>query len=200
MATAPVYKGSGSTCDPYGFVLCSAGTACSPGTVGATSKCTATSTLLKAECTNPTAISMNGVLAAWGQATGPSMFDPPAGCSMPTAINRPESVLSLTLPDDANTLTLSTATPETNFDTILYLLRSCTPLPASQTDVGAADAGTKDAGTIDAGPPGSLGCNDDSQGYASTLTVTNVPAGNYIVVVDSVEAQGGTFGLTITVQ
>jgi len=200
-ATAPLYKGAGSDCDPYGFALCGSGTACAPGVVGASNKCTATSSLLKPACSGAAAITMTGVLGAWGQAAGPSLFDPPAGCSIPTAVNRPESILSLSLSDDANTVTLSTATPETDFNTIVYLLPSCTPLPASQTDVGAADAGTKDAGG-DSGTAGALGCNDDdpNNGYASTLTLNNVPAGNYWVIVDSVTSKGGTYGLTISVQ
>jgi hypothetical protein len=67
--------------------------------------------------------------------------------------------------------------------------------------VGAADAGTKDAGG-DSGTAGALGCNDDdpNNGYASTLTLNNVPAGNYWVIVDSVTSKGGTYGLTISVQ
>lgn len=190
-------KGVGAQCDAYGFVSCGVGTACSPGTAGVASTCVATTSLLKTACAGAAPISQTGILGAWGQAAGPSLFDPPAGCSVPTAINRPESLLSMTLTNDVSTVTLSTATPETDFDTILYVLPSCTPLPADQTDVGAVDAGTKDAGSGT-----SLGCNDDvdGQGYASTLTLTNVPAGNYIVVVDSVGYQGGHYGLTISVQ
>jgi hypothetical protein len=197
MVTAPMYKANGADCDPYGFVRCSDGTLCSPGTVGANNACTATTTLLSAACTGAQPISMDGILGAWGMPSGPSLFDPPAGCSIPGAIGRPESVLSLTLADDVNTLTLSTATPETNFDTVLYVLSSCNPLPPSMTDVGATDAGTGDGGST-----GALGCNDDgpNQGYASTLTLQNVSAGTYTVIVDSVSGQGGSYGLTISVQ
>ncbi|MGA2451716.1 MAG: hypothetical protein ABTD50_23920 [Polyangiaceae bacterium] len=197
MVTAPMYKASGADCDPYGFVLCSDGTQCFPGTVGASSTCTATTQLLSAACANAPPISMDGILGAWGVASGPSLFDPPAGCSIPSAISRPESVLSLTLPDDVNTLTLSTATPETTFDTVLYVLPSCNPLPPYLTDVGMTDAGTGDGGAV-----GALGCNDDGpgQGYASTLTLNNVSAGTYTVIVDSVSGPGGSFGLTISVQ
>ncbi len=141
------------------------------------------------------------MLGAWGQAAGPSLFEPPTGCTVPSAVYRPESLLSLSLVADVSTLTLSTATPETDFDTILYVLPSCTPLPTSATDLAETDGGAVTSG-IDSGAIAALGCNDDvdGQGYASTLVLNNVPAGNYIVVVDSFGYQGGHYGLTISIQ
>jgi len=76
---------------------------------------------------------------------------------------------------DVSSLTVSTATPETDFDTVLYVLPAC----ASSSSQA-------------------LGCNDDTQGYSSTVTLTNVPAGTYVVVVDSASSRTGHFGLSVS--
>ena len=175
LANLPVVP-SGQACDPYGFSLCAVGTVCSPGIAGTTNRCTALPTLQGSKCAAAPETA-GGVLAGWGAVSGASVWDPPAGCALGTAVNHPESVVSLKLTHAVGTLTVSTAVPETDFDTILYVLPDCAASPSQ-----------------------ALGCNDDAEGYASTVTLQNVPAGTYAVVVDSATARTGHFGLTVTSQ
>ncbi|HEY4013483.1 MAG TPA: hypothetical protein VGM06_09100 [Polyangiaceae bacterium] len=165
----------GLSCDPYGFTTCAKGAACSPSIPGATNECTSLSPLQAAKNNAAPLAMSDGLLAAWAPVTGVSLWDPPTGCSAATAVGRPESLVTLQLGASANTLTISTATPETDFDTVLYVL------PNATTDSSAA-----------------LGCNDDTQGFTSTVTLTNVSAGTYLVVVDSAGPRGGHFGLTVS--
>lgn len=167
----------GLSCDPYGFTSCAKGSACSPSIPGATNECTSTGPLQAAKAKAAPLATTDGILAAWGSVTGVGLWDPPVGCSTPTAVGRPESLVTLQLGSSANTLTISTAMPETDFDTVLYVL------PNSASDSSAA-----------------LACNDDTQGFTSTVTLTNVAAGTYLVVVDSANARGGHFGLSVSAQ
>jgi hypothetical protein len=163
------------SCDAYGFSQCAAGTACSPGVPGITNRCTGLSVLQTAKCAAAPQATSAGLLSAWGVVSGISVWDPPAGCAPATAVGHPESVVMLTLTQSVSALTISTATPETNFNTVVYVLPECTTSSS-----------------------GALGCNDDTQGYSSTVTLANVPAGSYAIVVDSVTQQTGQFGLAIT--
>jgi hypothetical protein len=176
VAAQPV-KANGQACDPAGIAGCAQGSACSPGVTGATNTCGAVGTLQTAKCTAAPQAATSGVLAAWGVAQGTSLWDPPSGCTFATEVNRPEALVSLKLTSPVSTLTVSTATPETDFDTVLYVLPSCA------TNSSQA-----------------LGCNDDTQGFSSTVTLTNVAAGTYVIVVDSANPQGGHFGLTVSTQ
>jgi hypothetical protein len=50
---------------------------------------------------------------------------------------------------------------------------------------------------------GALGCNDDDldgSGYASTVTLANVPAGDYSIIVESGQLEGGVYGVSATVK
>jgi len=40
-----------------------------------------------------------------------------------------------------------------------------------------------------------LVCNDDTKGLTSSVTLTNLAAGDYFVIVEFVSAQSGGFGL-----
>jgi hypothetical protein len=168
---------NGLSCDPYGFNVCATGSACSPGTPGGTNKCASLLPLQTTACGTAPQATTDGVLAAWGVVGGVSLWDPPAGCAAVTAVGRPESVVMLVLAHAVSTLTISTATPETDFDTILYVLPGC------------ASATTQ-----------ALGCSDDAQGFASTVTLTDVAAGSYAIVVDSAKPVGGHFGLSVIEQ
>jgi hypothetical protein len=176
---APVIRTPGESCDAYGLTACAVGAACSPGTVGATNSCSMVTTLQANKCTAAPQSATAGILAAWGGVSGVSLWDPPAGCSLPTEVGRPEALVTLKLAKAVSTLTVSTAQPETDFDTIVYVLPSCATTSAQ-----------------------ALGCNDDApgQGVASTVTLTSVPAGTYVVVIDSGSPQGGHFGLSVTAQ
>ena len=111
---------------------------------------------------------------ATGHARGVSLWDPPAECLAASALGRPEGLVRLHLAAPMASLTISTAVEETNFDTALYLLP------------GAGDS-----------EDSPLGCNDDATGSASTLTVENLPAGDYTIVVDSKSMTGGRFGVKL---
>ena len=75
-------------------------------------------------------------------------------------------------------LTITTQTPHTTFDTILYVLPTCS------VDGEAA-----------------LVCADDGeQSTASSVTLTGVAAGTYSIVVDSYGLDGGRFGLAVTAE
>jgi hypothetical protein len=168
---------NGQSCDANGLIGCYQGSACSPGLTGSKNLCGGIPSLQSAKCAEAAPPATEGILAAWGVNQGVSLWDPPAGCVFASEMNRPETVIALKLTKAVGTLTLSTVQPETNFDTVLYVLPSC-----------ATSSST------------ALGCNDDSVGFASTLTLENVAAGTYYVVVDSATADGGQFGLSIAAQ
>jgi hypothetical protein len=165
-------------CDATGFIACYQGSACAPGIVGANNICSGVPTLQAAKCAAaPAVVAPTGILAAWGVAQGVSLWDPPPGCILPTEVNHSEALVTLKLAQSVNMLTVSTAVPETNFDTVVYILPAC------------ATSSTQ-----------AIGCNDDDQGYTSTVTAMNVPAGTYTIVVDSAGPNSGQFGLTVATQ
>jgi hypothetical protein len=176
LATQPLSP-NGQSCDAHGLVGCYQGSACSPGLSGSKNLCAGAASLQSAKCAAAPHTATEGVLAAWGTAQGVSLWDPPAGCAFASEVNRPETLVALTLTKTVGTLTLSTAEPETHFDTVLYVLPTCATSSAA-----------------------ALGCNDDADGFASTLTLKNVAAGTYYVVVDSATDDGGEFGLSIAAQ
>lgn len=161
-------------CDATGLIACYQGSACSPGVVGANNVCSGVPTLRAAKCAAAPAVLTIGTLAAWGVAQGASLWDPPSGCTLPTEVNHSEALVTLKLAQSVNVLTISTAVPETNFDTVLYILPACATSSAQ-----------------------AIACNDDDQGYTSTVTAMNVPSGTYTIVVDSAGPNGGQFGLTV---
>ncbi len=167
-------RSNGGACDAYGLIGCETGSACSPGIATATNTCGAIATLQKTKCAAAATAATAGNLAAWAVVQGVSLWDPPAGCAFASEYNRPESLVTLKLTQSVSQLTISTAVPETDFDTVVYLLPACATSSAQ-----------------------ALGCNDDAQGFASTLTLADVAAGTYTIVVDSATQQGGHFGLTV---
>lgn len=170
----PPVRAAGQTCDPRGFDVCGANLACSPGVVGATNKCTSAATLHTAECAGaPVLVVTTAGASVVGQADGVSLYDAPLGCSSNDPRDRPEGLVTVRLPTRANSLTLTTARPGTTFDTTMYVLTGC-PIDASEA----------------------LLCADDgANSSASTLTLTDLPAGDYQVVIDSFGYAGGTFEL-----
>jgi hypothetical protein len=142
----------------------------------AANSCVAVSKLQANACsTAPTLDPAKSRLTAFGRAEGVSLWDPPPGCGQTSAVSRPEGVVRLHLGAAAPHLTITTALPETNFDTVLYLLPACAPAPLA-----------------------SAPCNDDTDGYTSTISADSVAAGDYLIVVDSSQATGGGFGLSVT--
>jgi hypothetical protein len=177
IAAAPL-KAHGASCDPRGFDTCPSADTCAPGIVGLENACNATTDTRAEHCrVGPELDPAAGVSTTFGRTQGSSVWDPPVGCSSPVAVRRPEAAVRLHLRVPAAHLKVTTALPETRFDTILYLLPACAPTPKN-------------------GVP----CNDDTDGYTSTLTADDVAAGDYIIIVDSRPEAGGPFGLTVTVE
>jgi hypothetical protein len=164
----------GLPCDVDGFDACINGFRCA--NAGATNTCKSVSTLRAGACSGAFVLQPSkGIRTGYALARGPSAWEPPAGCTSEFAVGRPEAVFQLRLAAKAPTLVLSTELPETLVDTVIYVLPACGDVPATAVDQ----------------------CNDDTVGSTSTLTLTNVEAGDYIVVVDTVEPPGGPVGLTV---
>ncbi|HEX4337169.1 MAG TPA: hypothetical protein VH062_14725 [Polyangiaceae bacterium] len=177
---APLEQATLHACDPRGFDTCGTADLCAPGIVGVANSCTAATTVKKGVCAAaPVLDPAKSITTAYGRAQGISMWDPPAGCTQPGWIRRPEGMAKLHLATVAHHLTVTTALPETRSDTVVYLVQNT-----------AADCG----GTVTA----KTVCNDDTRGYSSTITATEVPAGDYLVIVDSVSESGGAYGVTVT--
>ncbi len=177
---APVVRQPGQSCSLLGFDTCRENTVCNAATATSAPVCQATSTLRGQQCTAApvVAISAAGSYDVVGTVDGPSVWDVPAGCSPNDPINRPEAIVQLRLSMPATRLVISTDTPSTSFDTIVYVLSSCT-----------AEGET------------ALSCADDAEGsIASTIELSGVPAGNYSIVVDSFGPDGGSYGLAITAE
>jgi hypothetical protein len=177
-ASSMPVRGVGQVCDWAGFDACSAGNVCSPGLPTTENKCASAAPLRASRCSaGPILEPSKGIKQAFGTTAGASLWDAPSGCVGNDATGRPESTVRLRLATAAPTLVITTALPETDFDTAVYLLPGC---PASSA--------------------AALGCNDDERGTSSTLTLKNVPAGDYTIVVESVKPRAGRFGVSVEVK
>ncbi|MCC6624028.1 MAG: hypothetical protein IT385_22415 [Deltaproteobacteria bacterium] len=179
LANVPV-RAVGQGCDIHGFDVCSATSVCAPGLPGATNTCKAKSQLAPAECAAAPVLDPSAAPAAiTGLVDGPSLWDAPPSCSSGDPKGRPEAVVVLRLVNAAKKVTLTTALPGTNFDTVLYVLPGC----------GAS--GAEPLGCADDAPEGSA---------AASLVLDLVPAGDYLIVVDSWGPDGGSFALEVAVE
>jgi hypothetical protein len=172
--------GGGAACDPRGFTGCTAGYSCMPapsgdGGAGTKNVCAQTSTA-RATISKvaPVLDPAKGSVFATGYTQTPSLWDPPVDCVAPGIRSFPQGVALLHLSRAVADLTITTANPETNFDTVLYVL-----------------PGT---GGMTGGP---LGCNDNTTGYTSTLSLSNAAAGDYTIVIGSATPEGGNYGVSI---
>lgn len=178
--TAIPTRTAGQTCDPRGFDVCVAKTTCAPGVVGAMNKCATAAPLRVSECSAaPTLTATAEGAVLYGMAGGGSLWDAPAGCSTADPVGRPEGVVRVHLASRADKLTLSTVGPSTQFDTTMYVMEGC-PDDSSRA----------------------LACNDDfpMSAGASVVVLTNLSAGDYLVVIDSFSPAGGAFELHATVE
>ncbi len=170
---------AGAACDPHGFDACPEEHACSPGTVGVANTCKALAGLRTGRCsTAPVLDAQNGPFVASGSTVGPGAWDAPPGCVTNGPTGRPEGVVRLRLPNRVDYLTLTTQRPGTDFDTNLYLL----------------------PGRCPAASVGSYEWCDDGAGNGATLRLIDVPAGDYLVVVDSYDDVGGHWTLMVTAE
>jgi hypothetical protein len=170
----PPVASTGGACDLRGFGSCVPGDSCVAGSTVGSSTCLVTATaLMNASAAAPTLDPSAGPLFATGYALSANLWgDPPSDCVPPGVRGLPEGIVRLHLADTTPSLTLTTDNPETNVDAAVFVL-----------DGQGANVGTQ-----------SLGCNE---GYPSTLTLTNLAAGDYTVVVGSTTAAGGNFGLRV---
>lgn len=175
-ATAVPVRSAGQACDWNGFDACSSGNVCAPGLAEAANKCASATTERRTKCSAAAELDpAKGKTKAFGSTSGASLWDAPIGCVSNDATGRPESVVRLHLAAALPSLVITTAVPETDFDTAVYLVPGC-PDSASAA----------------------LGCNDDLVGTSSTLRLQNVAAGDYTIVVESVHMRGGQFGVAIS--
>ncbi len=173
-----ITRAAGQSCDLAGFTGCVAGTSCIPTTTGTIGTCTTFAQAESLRCS---------VAPVWdlskdppkvtGLISGYSAWEPPAGCLSTIANDRPEYVVKLHLGAATPKLVLSTAEPETLIDTGIVVLPSC----AASMDTA-------------------LACNDDGIGYSSQVTLTNLAAGDYFVIIEALQAGGGGFGLSASTQ
>ena len=175
LATIPT-RSLGQACDSDGFDACTTNAVCFPGIRSESNKCKAASTTRTDKCkAAPVLDPSKGITRAYGTVAGVSLWDAPVSCVPNDATGRPEAAIQLHLAVAAPSLTITTALPETSFDTAVYMIPSCAPSSAA-----------------------ALGCNDDAKGYASELVLKNVPAGDYTIVVESVQMRGGRFGVAVS--
>lgn len=178
--TTPASRNRGQTCDPHGFDVCREGLACDPGEPGAVNKCQNVSTVSQQVCSQaPLLDPSEGVSTITGTIESlAGMWEPPDDCTATWFPGMPEAIVRLRLTSTASVLRITTDRPGTDFDTILYLHRGC------ETNREAT-----------------LACNDDKgRRGTSTLELKNVPAGDYVIVIDSWNRTGGHFDLAVSVQ
>jgi cysteine-rich repeat protein len=181
-------RAHGEACSVWGFDVCVDGEVCA----GEPAVCSTLAELQQAMCDEAPVIEVSGPgsYTATGTATLPSYWDSPAGCSAPynDPKGMPEGVVVLRLESNAAKVTISTNNNVTkqgleDGDTVLYVL------PGACGADGAA-----------------LVCNDDIDyqgGVASSqVQLTNVEAGDYLIVVDTwyQESADGAFQVDVTVQ
>ena len=174
LSTAPIRQ-SGQACSALGFDVCVDGSVCNPGATGATA-CQAEGALRTTQCREAATMTLSGPgeVSLVGVVDGPSVWDPPTDCSPNDPTHRPEAVVQLVLENDVARLTISTNTPQTTFDTVVYVLSTCT------TDGDVA-----------------MRCADDAeQSVASTIELLGVAAGTYAIVIDSFGPAGGSYGVS----
>lgn len=167
----------GEDCDADGFDSCTDGTMCTEAGATEATRCMSIAAVRASRCENATVLTASpGTQSVVREAAGSSAWDAPSGCASDERRGGPENTFWLRVTNETPSITLSTASNTTNFDTVVYVLPSCT-----------ADAQE------------ALGCNDDLDPPSSTLTLHDVAPGRYLVVVDSLDPKGGSFELRVTV-
>lgn len=169
---APV-RGAGAECDPDGFNVCGGETLCAP--VGTRHLCRQLAAARAEVCGElaPIAVGDDAVRVS-GSIEGVSVFDTPDGCASGAERPRPEAVFSFDVTAPLAHLTFSTDVDGTGCDTVVSVFNTC----------GAAVP---------------LACGDDTgSSLASTVVLDDVAVGTYVVVVESWDEAGGSFGLSVT--
>jgi hypothetical protein len=168
-------------------------------TSGSASKCTALSTARTNACMAAMVLDpANGITSVRGAVTTTSLWDSPVGCAGGDAHAQPDAVVKLILAADAGTVTLSTDSNFTGFDTELFALQTCADAPSvfDPRTPGSMDFWCDDS---------QLASNGDVISPKAVLTLRNLTAGTYYIVVDSTAAtdpglQGNNWQVSVTVQ
>ncbi len=173
-AIEPLTLGAtGSPCDVRGYSGCVASDSCVAGVGGATVCEATTDAQAGAAAVAPVLDPAQPSVLATGYTTTVALWgNPPQHCLPPEALGFPQGIARLHLSKDTASLTLTAGNPETTFPNALFVL----------TGTGSAVGGT------------ALGCNGSSP---STLTLKNMTAGDYTVVINSRNTVGGQFGISV---
>lgn len=161
---------AGQTCDPHGFDVCTEGFACLVR--GANATCQDRDEARRERCASAPIIDAGGSTS--GIVSGTSLWDPVEGCASSARRGRPEAIVRVRVPPGTGSITIATSAGKTTFDSVVSLLDGC----------------SDDAKV--------LACNDDDPAPVSRVTLRDVRAGDYVVVVDSLDRRGGAFELTVT--
>jgi hypothetical protein len=173
MLEAPPASAAGAACDTRGFTTCVQNASCvKDPTSGASSCVTTTSAMTTASTNAPTLDPATGASFVTGYATGANLWgDPPSDCVPPGVTGFPEGIVKLHLDDFTSSITLTTNNQETDAAFAVFVLSG------TGSTVGSS----------------SLGC---TEGYPTSVTLSNLDAGDYTVVVAATTAAGGQFGLS----
>jgi hypothetical protein len=164
-----------AACDPRGFDRCQDSGVCVPAS-DVRGTCRSGPELRRAACSAaPRLNPFGGVTRVSGALGNVSLYDPPRGCISEHAVARLDAVVVLKLTRQARSLTLWTDVGRTDFDSVLYLMKTCTDDPRTP-----------------------LACNDDTPpAPASSIELSNVPAGEYSVIIDSLSPGPGKYVLMV---
>lgn len=163
----PSARALGQSCDPQGFDTCAGGAVCAPGKVGGTNRCARGEDVRSTRCADAPRLVAGMPATLTVDAWGSSAWEPPAGCVSPDRWGRPEALVWLHVKDDVSHVMIDTAGENGSVDTVLSVLSGC---------------GTEgDA----------IACNDDHRPPSSRVTLRNVTAGDYLLVVDTLDRAGG---------
>lgn len=174
LAGAPT-RTSGQSCDARRFDRCATNNVCSRSSPTAlTGTCRDLLTARASACTAALTLApFQGITEVRGRIGDPSLWDVPApGCSSNNPTNHPDAVVKVTLTKPVRQLVISSDNAYTGFDTTLYALASCTSAP---TVAWCADDQA----------------NTAPRSQLAVLTLTNLPAQDIYVVVDSFNAGTG---------
>lgn len=163
----PPERAIADTCDVV-FDACASGGICAPS--GAAHRCLDGAQVRATRCTAASVLAVGGSLV--GSTGDVSFWEPPLGCVSAEARGGPEGLATLHVAEPTAELTISTDSPDTDFDTVLSIYAGCGAEP--------------------------LACNDDDAPPRSKITLRDVAAGDYLVVVDSIGAKGGHYRLSAT--
>lgn len=179
IANTPV-RSAGQACDLRGFFdTCANNTVCVLTADGSRSTCQNVNTAITQACNEAPVLDPAGTTSTLLYLQGGSRFDPPSGCASQDPTGNPDGLARLHLEQGVPALTITTDRPGTQLDSILYVYAGC-GVPTSEA----------------------LGCNDDARSgvFASTVHLTNVPPGDYMIVVDSWTEGAGTADLAISLE